>query len=114
VGAVRRGSKAFDTSAYQMGESMISHLHERLVVATAVVSSAALLAGCGGSGPSASSTCQDFMNASSSDQQAVVEQLAGRYDKPEYATPLGSPEVPFYCTSNPTVTLGQFFESAQD
>jgi hypothetical protein len=53
------------------------------------------------------------MNASPSDQQAIVDTLASQYHKPDYTTPLGSPEVPYYCTSNPSVTLTQFFENAQ-
>jgi hypothetical protein len=75
--------------------------------------SALSIAACGGSGLSASSTCSDFMNASSSDQQAIIDQLAGQYNKPDYTTPLGEPEVPYYCSSNPNVTLGQFFQNAQ-
>ncbi len=72
------------------------------------------LSACGGSGLSASSTCQDFMNASQSDQQAIIDKLATQYNKPDYASPLGSPEVPYYCAANPSVTLGQFFQKAQD
>jgi len=54
------------------------------------------------------------MSASPQAQQTVVDQLAQQYNKPDYATPLGSPEVPYYCSSNPNVTLGEFFERAQD
>ena len=54
------------------------------------------------------------MAASPQDQQTIVDQLAQQYDKPDYATPLGSPEVPYYCTSNPNVTLGEFFKHAQE
>lgn len=69
---------------------------------------------CQGGGLSASSTCKDFLNASASDQQQVVSQLAGRYNKPDFATPLGQPDVPYYCASNPNVTLGEFFSHASD
>lgn len=62
---------------------------------------------------SASSTCQDFMNASPEAQVSVVDSLAAQYHKPDYATPLGEPDVPYYCAANPSVTLGQFFEHAQ-
>lgn len=72
------------------------------------------LAGCGGSSLSASSSCKDFMSASQSDQQAIIDKLATQYNKPEYSTPLGAPEVPFFCSGNPNVTLGQFFQEAQD
>lgn len=71
------------------------------------------VAGCG-SGLSASSTCQSFLNASPADQQSVVEKLAAQYDKPAYATPLGEPEVPYYCAAHPTTTLGQFFAAASN
>jgi hypothetical protein len=53
------------------------------------------------------------MNANASDQQQVVDSLAGQYNKPDYSTPLGSPEIPYYCSANPSVTLGQFFQNAQ-
>jgi hypothetical protein len=67
-----------------------------------------------GSGLSASSSCKDFMAASASEQHEVIDQLSSHYDKPAYATPLGEPEVPFYCSSSPSVTLGQFFQKAED
>jgi hypothetical protein len=73
-----------------------------------------LMSGRGGSGLSASSTCSQFMNASGQDQEAIVSKLAGQYQKPDYATPLGEPEVPYFCASNPNVTLGQFFAEASD
>jgi hypothetical protein len=72
---------------------------------------AILLSGCS-SGLSSSSTCKDFLNAPQSDQAAIVSKLAGQYNKPDYATPLGAPEVPYYCASNPSVTLGDFFQRA--
>jgi hypothetical protein len=84
-----------------------------LTVGLVMVICATALAGCGSS-LSASSTCQDFLNASPSAQQQVVDQLAAQYRKPDYATPLGEPEVPYFCASNPSVTLGQFFAEAQD
>ena len=71
-------------------------------------------ASCSGSSLSASSTCRQFISASPQAQQTIVDQLAQQYNKPDFATPLGSPEVPYYCTSNPNVTLGQFFQQAQD
>lgn len=79
----------------------------------AVVSVAGSIAGCGSS-LSASSSCSDFLKASPQDQQTVVSKLAGQYQKPDYATPLGEPEVPYYCASNPDVTLGQFFSRASE
>jgi hypothetical protein len=79
-----------------------------------LTSSGTMLTACGGSGLSASSTCSAFMAASPGAQQQVTDQLAAQYDKPDYATPLGAPEVPYYCASNPNTTLGQFFQKASD
>lgn len=70
------------------------------------------VAGCGSSGLSESSTCSQFLAASPQDQQSLVQQLAGKYRKPDYATPLGAPEVPYYCASHPKITLKQFFSFA--
>lgn len=85
----------------------------RITASITAAISALALGACGAGGLSASSTCQDFMNASASDQQQVVDSLAGQYNKPDYSTPLGSPEVPYYCSANPSVTLGEFFQKAQ-
>jgi len=72
-----------------------------------------MLSACAGSGLSASSSCKDFMNASSVEQHEIVDQLASQYKKPDYATPLGEPEVPYYCSANPSTTLGDFFQKAE-
>jgi len=72
------------------------------------------LSACAGSGLSASSTCRDFMDASVTEQHEVTDQLASHYQKATYATPLGEPEVPYYCTANPSVTLGDFFQKAEE
>jgi hypothetical protein len=69
---------------------------------------------CGGGGLAAASSCRDFMNASATEQHEIVDKLASEYNKPAYATPLGEPEVPFYCSSQPSITLGQFFQKAED
>jgi hypothetical protein len=54
------------------------------------------------------------MNASEQAQESVISQLAAKYEKPDYATPLGEPDVPYFCASNPNTTLGQFFSQASD
>ena len=72
------------------------------------------LSACGGGDLSASSTCQDFMKASAIAQHEVTDQLASQYKKAAYATPLGEPEVPYYCSANPSVTLGDFFQKAEE
>jgi hypothetical protein len=77
------------------------------------VASAVMLSACGGSSLSASSTCKDFMNASAIEQHEVVERLATEYRKPDYSTPLGEPEVPYYCAANPSTTLSDFFTNAE-
>jgi len=84
-----------------------------LKLAASAVVMGTLTAACGNNGLSASSTCQQFMNAPAADQQAAIDRLATQYNKPDYADPLGAPEVPYYCASNPDVTLGQFFSQAQ-
>jgi len=70
------------------------------------------LAGCGGGGLSGSSTCNDYLSASSQDQQTVVDQLAAKYHKPDFTTPLGFPEVAYWCSSEPSATLDNFFQIA--
>lgn len=54
------------------------------------------------------------MSASASEQHEVVDKLASQYQKPAFATPLGEPEVPYYCSASPSTTLGQFFQKAED
>jgi hypothetical protein len=83
-------------------------------LAAPLVALSLLGAGCAGSGLSASSTCKDFMAASASEQHEVIDQLSSDYKKAAYATPLGEPEVPYYCSASPSVTLGQFFQKAEE
>jgi hypothetical protein len=85
----------------------------RTSIAAAGVTSGLLLGACGTAGLSASSSCQQFMNASGSEQHEIVDQLASHFGKPAYTTPLGEPEVPYYCSANPSVTLEQFFQRAE-
>jgi hypothetical protein len=80
----------------------------------ALAFSAVVAGACNGSGLTAASTCSQFMNATPQAQQTIVDQLATQYNKPDYASPLGAPEVPYYCAANPNVTLGQFFSNAGD
>jgi hypothetical protein len=70
------------------------------------------VAGCGDQGLSEASTCKDFLAADPADQQSVTQQLAGKFGKPDYATPLGMPAVPYYCANHPDTTLQEFFEAA--
>lgn len=66
-----------------------------IAIVVASVASAFLLGGCGGL--SASSTCSDYLNADSSDQSAVLTQLAEQYHQPELVSPLGPPGVSPLC-----------------
>jgi hypothetical protein len=72
-----------------------------------------LLHGLGGGGLGANSTCQDFLNASPAAQQQAVYNLAAQYHVPDFATPLGPPNVTEYCASDLSATVGQFFANAQ-
>jgi hypothetical protein len=93
----------------------MTRMRTRLVTLLAFLGITGLLiSGCSGSGLSASSTCSQFMNASEQAQESVISQLAAKYEKPDYATPLGEPDVPYFCASNPNTTLGQFFSQASD
>lgn len=85
----------------------------RTIIAVAGAGLALTVSACGGSGLSASSSCQNFMEASPTEQHEVIDKLAGDYRKPDYASPLGEPEVPYYCAANPTTKLGDFFEKAE-
>jgi hypothetical protein len=84
----------------------------RKLVGIALVLSALALGACNSTSLSASTTCGQFMSATPQQQQQVLDQLATQYNQPDYATPLGSPEVPYYCSANPNVTLGHFFKEA--
>jgi hypothetical protein len=85
----------------------------RILGGAVVAFSTLALSSCG-AGLSASSTCSNYLSASPSDQLSIAEKMAGQYNKPDYATPLGEPDIAYYCASNPSVTLGQFFTNAQD
>jgi hypothetical protein len=68
------------------------------------------LASCGGSHLSGSSTCGDYMSAPQSERQSVVNELATQYDAPDYATPVGFPEVAYDCASDSDQTLDALFQ----
>jgi hypothetical protein len=52
------------------------------------------------------------MHSTAQEQMDVTQALAGEYKKPDYATPLGAPAVPYFCAQNPDVTLDEFFAGA--
>ncbi len=76
-----------------------------------VLALVAVLAGCGGSGLSASSSCSDFMEAAPEDQASTISKLSTQFDTPEIATPLGSPGISYTCASNPEMSLEEVFHS---
>lgn len=82
----------------------------RLALACAAMA-AMTVAGCGEEELSESSTCKEFLAADPVDQQSITQQLAGKFGKPDYATPLGMPAVPYYCARHPDTTLQEFFET---
>jgi hypothetical protein len=87
----------------------------RMVALVLVVGIASALgAGCGGGGLSASSTCKDFSEASLEEQHDVISSLSSKFDTPDYTTPLGEPEVGYYCANSPDTTLEEFFERAHE
>ena len=75
---------------------------------------ACAIAGCGSGGLSASSTCKDFAEASPEEQSEVISSLSSKYDTPDYTSPLGEPEVGYYCAGNPETTLEEFFQQAAE
>ncbi len=64
-----------------------------------------------GSGLTASSSCKDFMEASPEDQSSAISKLSSQFDTPEVATPLGSPNVAYTCSSNPDMSLEELFKA---
>ncbi len=83
----------------------------RIVATLALTIGSALLATACGGGLSEDSTCKDYLAASADQQQSIVMQLAGKYDKPDYATPLGMPQVAYSCAALPDTTLGEYFKT---
>ena len=104
------GQAASPASSTVTGTILVRRGGVGIVVALAL----AALGGCGGTANSLSenSTCEDFLAADGESQRSLVQQLAGKYDKPDYSTPLGMPAVPYYCSGHPDVTLKQFFAFA--
>jgi hypothetical protein len=84
-----------------------------LVMCAMVGAAALVVSGCGG-GLSASSSCKDFSEASFEEQAKVISSLSSKYDTPDYTTPLGEPEVGYYCASSPDTTLEAFFQQAEE
>jgi hypothetical protein len=68
-----------------------------------------VMAACGG-GLTANSTCTDYLNASSQDQNAAVDSIAGQLHASNAVTPLGRPNIDYLCAQEPTATLGQVIQ----
>jgi hypothetical protein len=105
-------SPHFRQLGYQKEKIMIRAMAIRRLGAACAITAGIVGAGCGEAGLSESSTCKEFLAAAPADQQSVTQQLAGKFGKSDYATPLGMPAVPYYCANHPDVTLQEFFESA--
>jgi hypothetical protein len=81
-------------------------------LALAGLATSLALSACGTSELTAASSCRDLLNAPASAQHEAIDRLSAQYRKPDFATPLGEPEVPYYCSANPGATLGAFFARA--
>ena len=90
------------------GRGLWRHVTVSVVGAAAAIA----LSGCGG-GLDGSSTCSDYLGASYDEQHQVVSELAGKYHQPDYATPLGFPNVAYVCAQNPDLTLEDYFSQLQ-
>lgn len=77
----------------------------RIVILVAVLA----LTACAPSGLSGSSTCTDFLAASADEQYEIVSTLATQYRKLDYTTPLGRPNIPYYCSNAPNMKLDALF-----
>lgn len=106
-----QSSSSCGAEAYKAGTSA-GRLTIRALGILCVVLTAMTVAGCGEEELGESSTCREFLAAEPADQQSITVQLAGKFGKPDYATPLGIPAVPYYCARNPDTTLQEFFEVA--
>lgn len=82
-------------------------------LAGVAVAAVLVVGGCGG-GLSAGSTCKSFSEASVEEQHEVIDSLSSKYDTPDYTSPLGEPEVGYYCAGSPDTTLEEFFENASE
>lgn len=91
---------------------LTTHIRPRRLAIGAAAAVVTLAAGGCSSGLSEASTCSEFLAADPTEQHQVVQQLAGKYQKPDYATPLGMPAVPYYCANHPDTTLDEFFSAA--
>ena len=93
---------------------MMKRLAGMTLVVLAMAFFAFAVAGCGGGDLSASSTCKDFSEASAEEQHDVISSLSSKFGTPDYTTPLGEPEVGYYCASSPETTLEEFFQQAAE
>lgn len=74
----------------------------------------ATLSSCGG-GLSGDSTCSEYLQASSQDQEQAVSKLVSQlHAEASLLTPLGFPEVAYQCGSNPDETLVNVIRSVRD
>jgi hypothetical protein len=54
------------------------------------------------------------MGASPEEQAEAISQLSSEFETPSLATPLGSPNVSYVCSSQPDTSLGEYFERVSE
>lgn len=82
----------------------------RAVTVVVALATATTVTACAPFGLSGSSTCSDFLKASADAQYDVVSTLAADHHKLDYATPLGRPNIPYFCSQAPNMTLDALFD----
>ncbi len=83
----------------------------RLAVLVFTLALPAVVAGCGSSSLSGSSSCNDFLDAPPDQQEQVLNQLAAQYHVPDYAgAVMGMEEIGYECAGDPNATLDQRFQ----
>lgn len=113
-----RGSSYHEGDVYNSTRTKVTHKknHAGAFVALAVVAILVvvflikLLTAAGGSGLTAGSTCQQFLNADPQTQQQALVDIAMSKGIGGFGSPLALPEIQYECSSEPTMTLGALVE----
>ena len=70
----------------------------------------ALLRDAKSGGLSATSTCQQFLNADDGTEQQAIVDIAESYGEGGFGSPLALPEIRYECSGEPSVTLGSVIQ----
>jgi hypothetical protein len=89
-----------------MRNARLFAIGRQLAVVASICCLGVAAAGCSHGGLTANSSCQDFLNASPSDQVQAIDSIASQEDAPDATTPLGMPNVSYMCAQAPSETLG--------